>query len=112
MIKKTDTTVEFRGTKSRIMTDLTMIMRSLIESVSFTNDDIDECVRMSRLTEEEAKAEALKAIKGLFEGVRDSGSDEKTEEKKPDSKVPQPDDSSDDFMKKLADIVEKALKEN
>lgn len=46
MIKKTDTTVEFRGTKAKIMTDLTMIMRSLIESGSFTNADIDECVRI------------------------------------------------------------------
>lgn len=113
MIKKTDTTVEFRGTKSKIMTDLTMIMRSLIESGSFTNDDVDECVRMSRLTEEEAKAETLKAIKGLFEGIRDSGSDEKPEEKKADDKATQPDGEEDgDFLKKLADIVEKALKEN
>ena len=112
MIKKTDTTLEVRGIKAEIQTDLTMIMRNLAESCGFTNEDIDECVRMSRLTNEEAKAEALKAIKGLFEGVRNSGSDEKTEEKKPDSKVPQPDVPSDDFMKRLADIVEKALKEN
>ena len=112
MIKKTDTIIEVRGTGSTIMADLTVIMRHLVKSCGFKNEDIDECVRMSRLTEEEAKAETLKAIKGLFEGIRDSGSDEKTEEKKPDSKVPQPDDSSDDFMKKLADIVEKALKEN
>lgn len=112
MIKKTDTIIEVRGTKARIMADLTMIMRHLIESGNFTDDDIDECVRVSRQTEEEVKAETLKAIKGFFEGIRDFGSDEKPEEKKTDDKATQPDDPSDDFMKKLADIVEKALKEN
>ena len=113
MIKKTDTTIEVRGTKAKIMTDLTMIMRHLIESGNFTNEDIDECVRISRQTEEEVKAETLKAIKGFFEGIRDFGSDEKPEEKKADDKATQPDGEGDgDFLKKLADIVEKALKEN
>ena len=113
MIKKTDTVIEVRGTGSAIMADLTVIMRHLVKSCGFKNEDIDECVRMSRLTEEEVKAETLKAIKGLFEGIRDSGSDEKPEEKKADDKATQPDGEEDgDFLKKLADIVEKALKEN
>ena len=113
MIKKTDTTFEVRGTKPNIMADLVIIMRNLVESCGFTNEDIDECVRVSRQTKEEAKAEALKAIKGLFEGVRGFGSDEKPEEKKADDKATQPDSEEDgDFLKKLADIVEKALKEN
>ena len=113
MIKKTDTTFEVSGTKPKIMTDLTMIMRHLIESGNFTNEDIDECVKASRKTEEEIKEEALKTIKGFFKEIRDFGSDEKPEEKKADDKVPQPDgEEDDDFLKKLADIVEKALKEN
>jgi len=112
MIKKTDTIIEVRGFKAEIQADLTVIMRHLVKSCGFKNEDIDECVRMSRLTEEEVKAETLKAIKGLFEGIRGSGSDEKPEEKKADDKATQPDDPSDDFMKKLADVVEKALKEN
>lgn len=112
MIKKTDTVIEVSGTKARIMTDLTMIMRNLVESGNFTIEDIDECVRMSRLTEDEVKAEALNAIAGLFEGIGAKGSDEKPEEKKADDKATQPDVPSDDFLKKLAEVVEKALKEN
>lgn len=113
MIKKTDTTFEMSGNPARILTDLTMIMRNMAESGKFTNKDIDMCVRLSRQTEEEAKAEALKSIKGLFEGIRDFDSDKKPEEKKADDKATQPGgEEDDDFLKKLADIVEKALKEN
>lgn len=113
MIKKTDTIIEVRGIKAEIQADLTMIMRHLVKSCGFKNEDIDECVRMSRLSEEEVKAETLKAIKGLFEGIGAKGSDEKPEEKKADDKATQPDgEEADDFLKKLADIVEKALKEN
>lgn len=101
MIKKTDMAIEVRGSKATIMADLTVIMRNLVKSGSFTNEDIDECVRTSRLTEEEVKAETLKAIKGLFGGNKDFDSDEK-----PDG------EAADDFLRKLADIVEKALKEN
>lgn len=116
MISSKNGEVFVYGRRDEVFADLAMLLRGLREGgMAITDDEIAKCVKVSKMTEEEIDAEKERLEKRANELLKELSNlcpGNKPEEKKADDKVPQPDDPSDDFMKKLADIVEKALKEN
>ena len=111
MIKSDFGTVVVNGAKPIILAEFTTLIMALRDG-GVSDAEIDRCVERAKKPREERAAESKNrmedAIKSIF-----GGSDEKPEEKKADDKATQPGgEEDDDFLKKLADIVEKALKEN
>jgi len=75
MLKAKAGHVEFYGSKIMILAELTQLINQLLVSEVIDNDDLEECVRLAKLSIEELDEE-LKEIKK-----------DKTEEEKLDSRV-------------------------
>lgn len=105
MIKKTDTTFEASGSTAKIMSDLAMIMRRLVERGVLEDKDIDECVRVSRLSdkeiEERAREIAKKKLDAIIRGCSGSVNKAKTDAEP----------LADDPAKQIVDVVTKAVRE-
>ena len=99
MIKSDFGKIAVCGSKSTIIAELTILMRTLRKG-GFSDADIEHCVKRSKLTNEEAIEEVL------FGGS--------VEEKKPDKTVAvvaDADTPAEDIGKKIAEIVAKTLRE-
>jgi len=100
MIKSDFGKIAVCGSKSTIIAELIILMRTLRKG-GFSDADIEHCVKRSKLTNEEAIAEVVFG-----------GSAEK--EKKPDKTVAvvaDADTPAEDVAKKIAEIVAKTLRE-
>ena len=72
MIKSKKGEITFKGSKSRILTDLTSIIRALRESGHFSEEEIEYSINLSRMNEEELKEEMSKRFfEMLINGVKE-----------------------------------------
>ena len=96
MIESNFGTVTVCGRKSTVIAELVTLMRTLRKS-GFSDADIEHCVNRSKLTNEEAFAEAL---------FGDSAEKEKKPVKTVDADTP-----ADDVAKQISDVVAKTVAE-
>lgn len=72
MLKTVQNGVFVKGSSLELMADLTMIIRAVVEAGALDYEDVKECVKASKLSEEEMKAESEKLMKEneeLFEDI-------------------------------------------
>jgi hypothetical protein len=102
MIKSDFGTVVVKGEKPIILAEFSTIVLAL-RNGGFSDAEIDRCVERTKKPKEELAAERKKHMEDVIKSMFGDS----------DDKATQPDgEENDDFFKKLADIVEKALKEN
>lgn len=73
MIKVDDKCVEIRGKKMTLMANLTQIINVLFNDEVMDKSDIDECVRVASLSDEELKAETVNGFESAWQKAMEKG---------------------------------------
>lgn len=73
MIRVDDKCVEIRGDKTKLMANLTQIINVLFNEEVMDKSDIDECVRVASLSEEELKAETANNFERAWQKAIEKG---------------------------------------
>ena len=116
MIKSHNGEVFVCGRREVVLTDLAILLRGLREGgAAITDDEIAECVKASKMTDEEVDAEKEKLEKRVDELMKElselcSGNKPKKSGKAVVVSV-DADTPTEDIGKKIAEIVAKTLRE-
>ena len=73
MIRVDDKCVEIRGDKTKLMANLSQIINVLFNEEVMDKSDIDECVRVASLSEEELKAETANNFEKAWQKAMEKG---------------------------------------
>ena len=73
MIRVDDKCVEIRGDKTKLVANLTQIINVLFNEEVMDKSDIDECVRVASLSEEELKAETANNFERAWQKAIEKG---------------------------------------
>ena len=116
MIKSDNGVVMVHGRREDVLTDLAILLRGLREGrAAITDDEIAECVKVSKMTDKEVAAEKERLEKRVDELMKElselcSGNKPKKSGKAVVVSV-DADTPADDIGKKIAEIVAKTLRE-
>ena len=116
MIKSDNGEVVVYGRREDVLADLAILLRGLREcGAAVTDDEIAECVKVSKMTDEEVDAEKERLEKRVDELVKElselcSGNKPK-KSGKADVVSVDADTPTDDIGKKIAEIVANAIRE-
>ena len=116
MIKSDNGVVAVRGRREDILTDLAILLRGLREGgAAITDDEIAECVKVSKMTDEEVDAEKERLEKRVDELVKElsklcSGNKPKKSGKAVVVSV-DADTPAEDVAKQISDVVAKTIRE-
>ena len=69
MLKVNSGITEISGTKETVLAELTVLMQTLVKQEVCTLDDIDECVKLSKKTEEELKKDILDILLKMLDSL-------------------------------------------
>ena len=116
MIKSDNGEVIVYGRREDVLTDLTILLRGLREGgAAITDDEIAECVKVSKMTDEEIDAEKERLEKRVDELMKElselcSGNKPKKSGKAVVVSV-DADTPTEDVAKQISDVVAKAVRE-
>lgn len=116
MIKSDNGEVIVYGRREDVLTDLVMLLRGLREgSVAITDDEISECVKVSKMTDKEVAAEKERLEKRVDELVKElhelcSGNKPKKSGKAVVVSV-DADTPAEDVAKQISEVVAKTVSE-
>ena len=116
MIKSDNGVVTVYGRKEDVLTDLAILLRGLREGgAAITDNEIAECVKVSKMTEEEAAAETERLEKRVDELMKElselcSGNKPKKSGKAVVVSV-DADTPADDVAKQISEVVAKTIRE-
>lgn len=116
MIKSDNGEVAVYGRREDILTDLAILLRGLREGgAAITDDEIAECVKVSKMTDEEVDAEKERLEKRVDELVKElselcSGNKPKKSGKAVVVSV-DADTPTEDVAKQISDVVAKTVRE-
>lgn len=116
MIKSDNGEVIVYGRREDVLTDLVMLLRGLREgSVAITDDEISECVKVSKMTDKEVAAEKERLEKRVDELVKElhelcSGNKPKKSGKAVVVSV-DADTPTEDVAKQISEVVAKTVSE-
>ena len=66
MLKVENGEIEIRGKQLRLMAEYTNLTHQLIENKVFTEEDVDECIKLAKKSMKEVEEEAKKCIDDLL----------------------------------------------
>ena len=116
MIKSDNGEVIVYGRREDVLTDLAILLRGLREGgAAITDDEIAECVKVSKMTDEEVDAEKERLEKRVDELMKElselcSGNKPKKSGKAVVVSV-DADTPAEDVAKQISDVVAKAVRE-